>query len=374
MTGAQDALSRGLLRASPEQRVGKLAGIEAGRGIAAIGVVLCHVALILTKTSDAQTSVGVFQIGRAGVDFFFVLSGFVIAYAHREDIGCPARLGHYLSRRLFRIMPTYWIALALTLMLGGYTLPAFDMARAALLLPSSHGLPVIVAWTLQYELVFYVAFSFLIVCKKLGVSVLVLWLVWILASLWGQNSPWVPQFLFGPLNIEFFLGMGAAYLLRKHTVLAPRLVLLIGFGLFCAVAIAGDAGNLDSVNLRRIPYGIAAAVIVVGVVGSEHRGLIYVPTFFQSLGAASYSIYLFHVLFITFLWAVWLEAGLDRSMTPAASFLPLVIGGVGGGMLISRLVEFPLMRLLARRPQSDPDLAATARYSAISRDRRVDHA
>ena len=244
MTGAQDALSRGLLRASPEQRVGKLAGIEAGRGIAAIGVVLCHVALILTKTSDAQTSVGVFQIGRAGVDFFFVLSGFIIAYAHREDIGCPARLGHYLSRRLFRIMPTYWIALALTLMLGGYTLPAFDMARAALLLPSSHGLPVIVAWTLQYELVFYVAFSFLIVCKKLGVSVLVLWLVWILASLWGQNSPWVPQFLFGPLNIEFFLGMGAAYLLRKHTVLAPRLVLLIGFGLFCAVAIAGDAGNL----------------------------------------------------------------------------------------------------------------------------------
>ena len=149
MTGAQDALSRGLLRASPEQRVGKLAGIEAGRGIAAIGVVLCHVALILTKTSDAQTSVGVFQIGRAGVDFFFVLSGFIIAYAHREDIGCPARLGHYLSRRLFRIMPTYWIALALTLMLGGYTLPAFDMARAALLLPSSHGLPVIVAWTLQ---------------------------------------------------------------------------------------------------------------------------------------------------------------------------------------------------------------------------------
>lgn len=95
-----------------------------------------------------------------------------------------------------------------------------------------------------------------------------------------------------------------------------------------------------------IPYGVAAAVIVVGLVGSEQRGLISVPAIFQSLGAASYSIYLFHLPFITLVWVFWLEAGLDRSMTPTASFLPLAIGGVGGGMLMSRLVEFPLMRLL----------------------------
>jgi exopolysaccharide production protein ExoZ len=326
--------------------VGRLAGIEAGRGIAAIGVVLCHVALILTKTYDAQTSIGVFQFGRVGVDFFFVLSGFIIANAHREDIGCPARLGHYLMRRLSRVMPTYWIALALTLTLGGHALSAFDMAVAALLLPSSHGSPVIVAWTLQYELVFYAAFSSLIICKKVGVSVLVLWFVWILTSLWGGNSPWLPQSLYGPLNIEFFLGMGAAYWLQNHTVPAPRSLFLVGFGLLCAVAITDHAGNLNSVNLCRIPYGVAAAVIMVGLVGSEQRGLISVPAIFQSLGAASYSIYLFHLPFITLVWVFWLEAGLDRSMTPTASFLPLAIGGVGGGMLMSRLVEFPLMRLL----------------------------
>ncbi len=324
----------------------RFAGIEAGRGIAAVGVVLCHVALILTKTYDAHSFVGVFQFGRVGVDFFFVLSGFIIAYAHYKDIGCPARLRHYLMRRFSRVMPTYWIALALTLMLGGCAVSAFDITSAALLLPSSQGSPVIVAWTLQYEWVFYAAFAFLIVCKKVGVSVLVLWLVWIAVSLRGQNSPWVPQFLYGPLNIEFFLGMGAAYWLRNCTVTAPRAVLVLGFGLLCAVAIADRSGNLDSVDLCQIPYGIAAAVIVVGMVGSEQRGLISVPTILRSLGAASYSIYLFHLPFITFVWAFWLAAGLDKSMTPSASFLPLVIGGVGGGMLMSRLVEFPLMRLL----------------------------
>ena len=324
----------------------RLAGIEAGRGIAAIGVVLCHVALILTKTYDAHTFVGVFEFGRVGVDFFFVLSGFIIAYAHRKDLGCPAQLRHYLMRRFIRVMPTYWIALALTLTLGGYALSAFDMASAALLLPSSHGSPVIVAWTLQYQLVFYAAFAFLIVSKRVGSAVFVVWLVWIFASLWGQNSPWVPQFLYGPLNIEFFLGMGAAYWLRNCPVPAPRSVFVVGFGLLCAVAIADRAENLDSVNLCRIPYGIAAAVIVVGLVGSEQRGLISVPAIFRSLGAASYSIYLFHLPFIIFVWACWLAAGLDKSMTPSTSFLPLVIGGVGGGMLMSRLVEFPLMRLL----------------------------
>jgi peptidoglycan/LPS O-acetylase OafA/YrhL len=148
------------------------------------------------------------------------------------------------------------------------------------------------------------------------------------------------------LNIEFFLGMGAAYWLQNHTVPAPRSLFLVGFGLLCAVAITDHAGNLNSANLCRIPYGVAAAVIVVGLVGSEQRGLISVPAIFQSLGAASYSIYLFHLPFITLVWVFWLEAGLDRSMTPTASFLPLAIGGVGGGMLMSRLVEFPLMRLL----------------------------
>ncbi len=50
-----------------------------------------------------------FGFGHAGVDFFFVLSGFIIMHAHTADIGKPERLYRYLWRRATRIYPIYWI-------------------------------------------------------------------------------------------------------------------------------------------------------------------------------------------------------------------------------------------------------------------------
>ncbi len=46
-----------------------------------------------------------FGFGHAGVDFFFVLSGFIIMHAHATDIGKPERLSRYLWRRVTRIYP-----------------------------------------------------------------------------------------------------------------------------------------------------------------------------------------------------------------------------------------------------------------------------
>ena len=55
---------------------------------------------------------GLFLFAHAGVDFFFVLSGFIIYRVHRGDIGSPHRLSRYAWRRFVRIYPTYWIILA----------------------------------------------------------------------------------------------------------------------------------------------------------------------------------------------------------------------------------------------------------------------
>jgi peptidoglycan/LPS O-acetylase OafA/YrhL len=54
-----------------------------------------------------------FRWGDAGVEFFFVLSGFIIASAHAGDISRPARLIPYLQRRIIRIYPPYWIIFAI---------------------------------------------------------------------------------------------------------------------------------------------------------------------------------------------------------------------------------------------------------------------
>src|SRR5215467_10685301 len=96
----------------------KLSGIEISRGLAASAVVLYHAARHLNQAYGMPTLTSVFQFGHAGVDLFFVISGFIIVYVHYNDIGTPDRLGHYVSRRITRVMPTYWVALAVTTLIA----------------------------------------------------------------------------------------------------------------------------------------------------------------------------------------------------------------------------------------------------------------
>ena len=70
----------------------RLVGIEAGRGIAASLVVLYHVSRHLDQAFGAPMLVHAFQFGHSGVDFFFVISGFIILFVHYRDIDNPLRL------------------------------------------------------------------------------------------------------------------------------------------------------------------------------------------------------------------------------------------------------------------------------------------
>ncbi|MCZ2499322.1 hypothetical protein GN316_21400 [Xylophilus sp. Kf1] len=45
------------------------------------------------------------RLGNLGVDFFLVLSGFIILFAHHADIGHPGRLRNDVAKRFFRIDP-----------------------------------------------------------------------------------------------------------------------------------------------------------------------------------------------------------------------------------------------------------------------------
>src|SRR5437870_555325 len=138
----------------------KLTGIEAGRGIAALLVLGVHARDHLFTDFGSVPLGDFFVFGHAGVDFFFVLSGFIIFYVHADDIGRPYRLMHYLRRRFTRIYPFYWVISLLTLtaiVLSAHQgLPsAGQFIASALLIPLNDIVIVPVAWTLQQEIVFY---------------------------------------------------------------------------------------------------------------------------------------------------------------------------------------------------------------------------
>jgi exopolysaccharide production protein ExoZ len=114
-----------VIRATPPAAA-RLSGIQGLRGIAAVAVVLSHAARHVNMAFGMPVLITAFQAGHAGVDLFFVISGFIILFVHHRDIGQPSRLCHYLGRRFNRVMPLYWVALGLTVGLsavGGHSPP-----------------------------------------------------------------------------------------------------------------------------------------------------------------------------------------------------------------------------------------------------------
>ena len=84
----------------------KLESLQVGRGVAAFMVLLFHSQVFMLNVHPESRFAHMFGFGRTGVDFFFVLSGFLMVYVHRRDFGMPRRIGVYAYKRLTRITPS----------------------------------------------------------------------------------------------------------------------------------------------------------------------------------------------------------------------------------------------------------------------------
>lgn len=341
----------------------RLHGIEALRGAAATAVVLSHAARHVDKAFGAPGLIHAFQPGHAGVDLFFVVSGFIILFVHRGDVGRPERLRRYLGRRFNRVFPLYWIALALTVAMslaGGHPPPPLGRFLAsALLLPVSDEPLLGIAWTLQFEAVFYAVFATLIVSRRAGAALLAAWLAGIAAAVLGHGAPGVPAPLCGLFGVEFFMGMGAALLVRRVRMRRPASVAAIGSALFVTALALDGLGVLDGFGAAaRFAYGIPATLMVFGVAAAEQARPAAIPRWQRTLGGASYSIYLFQFVFIGPVWQVWQAAGWREGLYGLPLFLALSASALAGGVATSRLVEKPLLRLLRGPSKTAAPLAA----------------
>lgn len=153
-----------------------LQSIQAGRGLAASLVVAYHGGrmLALPQYVGYVPLHGIFAFGHAGVDFFFVLSGFIISYVHHADVGRPRRLMHYAFQRVTRIYPVYWAATAIVILSLFFShdpaaqLAPLHVAASLLLIPHNQEPVLGVAWTLEHEMLFYLAFGVAILSRRLG--------------------------------------------------------------------------------------------------------------------------------------------------------------------------------------------------------------
>ncbi len=90
----------------------KILSVQYLRGLAALGVVLCHYGSNLTPYPKLSV---VFNFGQAGVHVFFLISGFIIVYSLIKADYKPQQFLKFLLKRSIRIDPTYIVTILLTL-------------------------------------------------------------------------------------------------------------------------------------------------------------------------------------------------------------------------------------------------------------------
>lgn len=313
--------------------------IQSLRALAAVSVAIYHA---------FQWRDGGFEAGRAGVDVFFVISGFIM---WTITAGRPARPGAFLWRRFTRVAPTYWL---ITLGLAGMALawpmflPQVSAGWRHVLLSMAFiphldrlGVPFPVlppGWTLNYEAVFYLLFTlglFLREQARIVLVTLALFGVGILGMLIPPTYQMGANFMMAEFAGGLWLGK-----LAHDGVLPGRLAggLLLGAAL-AIFAVTNQTDFGDSL-LRPLLWGVPAVVLVCGAVTLETAGHWPRWRWLKAVGDASYSIYLCHVP------ATALVAH-AMGAAPLALFIPAAIAAsVGAGMLCRAFVERPLLALL----------------------------
>lgn len=301
----------------------KLRSIQVLRGLAACGVVLLH-----SYLAGRGAQKGLPMLGASGVDVFFVISGYIIA-----TIAPGQTPGRFLASRFWRVYPPWLLAVVPWLLItpltltkglasvtlwpiyGDFTVPALDLG-----------------WTLSFELLFYLATAIALQSRAYVP------LFGFAAAIALNNfSRWVLwDFVGNPIIFEFLIGV-ALVQFPKSRRLAPFAIALSALLLACSpVSIYNGHAtrSAEYAMCRVLLWGVPSALLVYGCATLESA---FRSSFFEIpvvLGNASYSIYLWHPLFLRY--------------APGGPWIIEAFFAVVAGVAVYFLVEKPLLRITLR--------------------------
>lgn len=303
--------------------IGRVAYIDGLRGIAALGVIFCHTALLTPMWANVLTSPASVPLpwlahalvdGAHGVDLFFVLSGFCLAYPSLARLHARGHAGfdivRFATHRIVRILPPYYLATGLFLVLavgawlhsGHFRTPGteefrlHDILGQLLLLDRGVHLASPPFWTLIVEMRWYLFFPIVLFVFVRAPRVFLALLCGLVIAFWCTRLHDVdigvaPAFLLGVLAADLDI--------REHPVRRYALP-LTGAALIVALLIEPWVvmPNVQGVDVQaflwqtNLGWHLTAffAVLAAGRVAWLRNLLsLPLPVF---LGGASYSIYL----------------------------------------------------------------------------------
>ncbi len=297
--------------------------LELGRFVAAMLVVFCHAApetSIHAAAPDGPIFGGIVFPGPLGVQFFFVLSGFVMVCAHHADFGHSAAIPKFWWRRVCRIYPAYWLALLILVyylhggMTPGITLHLVSL-EPGLMGPHFNQEYIPAVWSMRYELAFYIILG-LGMLPYIGKPLLG---AWMFLTYWRWCWRWFPFTvmpvhpgwllaangffaLHAPDFVDFYqlyfmagLAVGLLFIRRKLTA---RLwgVLAVAGAVVLVLLLPGEGWGITyGTPLHSVFMALALASLIGGLAGLERCSVLRLGGWAAWLGAMSYPLYVFHM-------------------------------------------------------------------------------
>ena len=306
--------------------------LQSLRGIAAILVVMTHARYFFLNTPAWPAAEQYLLPGAMGVDLFFIISGFIMAYTTRGSDGSWRYVLDFAAKRLARIWPVYVVITCIWLLVAHSGIGYFReptllvvLAKSLLFLPVNpdaplfFGLSLPVAWTLEFEIYFYAIFGVSLLFRRLRWFVLASWMLLtvILLPLRAgvltfdvmSNLHYSVAYLSlasNPIVLEFLFGAVIAAIYVNEKVRIPSRTVAMHF-LLLTVAPALWLVYSGFVHFHGPKtWGAAMALAVLGIAVASKTVALRPPRLLVWLGQISFSLYLTHT--ITQLWMTrWIE-------------------------------------------------------------------
>lgn len=253
--------------------------------------------------------------GYLGVDMFFVISGFILAWVGvlSRNVGTISPL-EFLVKRFFRVAPAYWVSIAVIAYVLARQAQTDQLLMMLLFYPLGNEIPPYyseilneVGWTLNYEMAFYFIFCISLAFGRhtlIVITFIILILVLLVPLAFGHMPTLNPaqnivpfqityfRMVTNPMMLEFLLGIACAWVFfkAKDRASPAMAVLLIFLGATSLLLCFWTSDEAFSV----LGAGLPTAILLVGMLLAEYLGILRVPKFSVWLGDVSFALYLTH--------------------------------------------------------------------------------